>query len=685
MSTPTPGLNLDLYPAKEQFDQFVSSLPKDGTALPSTKQADLAFMAWRLYQEGLPHRDRPMCLYYFYHFLPFYREAEMGDKAEALYEASISSVVDPQIRKYMTMLDGEKLYEVCDQRGKLKLVESRLVEFSLDNSLLSQWESIRQTVEDFIGSEPITSPLFLESYMFGAQHYCHQTKRPYAKLYEIANQVLNTSTDLRAINIARSLVHDEDNLRAYQRTQCQPRDAKKILSLEALEQEVMSEFGHALTIRTKLGKALGMITKAGREQRAAEKDYQSQWVARIRGTGQSSMPYIAGYAEYLCSWVYMGTDDIKKAIKSLERALECGFNPGLVLTFLYNINDTLKNNNDAARWAQKLLDYTNVESAEEAEQSDFDQALVLTIRAAGQQPKFAKRFWDEIATTNSARRPSVIAGLQPKIQAARNENIQERTNVGIALLDRLIPVALTDKALNEGKSLADVPLELARSEFASLSLEEIELFRNAGKELLLKISSGAANLQTAIDYIKRLHDLRFTDIGRDFNPSMAAFPNLVAAIPTLKELILQCTRAGHLDAGTKLAEFAIGKRSKGKVVGFYEAIRPLQKALHQDRPLTEEIDLIAKSRKILQPKEMAEATTDLKEAYVAALGVETSLTKKDRLLKAAASEGLSDERLSAMRVEVDSLLQRRRKIIMWSAIIGAGVLLLIVVIASMTR
>lgn len=128
MSTPVPKLGLDLYPAKEQFDQFVSSLPKDETALSSIKQADLAFMAWRLYQEGLPHRDRPMCLYYFYHFLPFYREAEMGDKVEALYEASISSVVDPQIRKYVAMLDGEKLYEVCDQRGKLKLVESRLVE-----------------------------------------------------------------------------------------------------------------------------------------------------------------------------------------------------------------------------------------------------------------------------------------------------------------------------------------------------------------------------------------------------------------------------------------------------------------------------------------------------------------------------------------------------------------------------
>jgi hypothetical protein len=218
-----------------------------------------------------------------------------------------------------------------------------------------------------------------------------------------------------------------------------------------------------------------------------------------------------------------------------------------------------------------------------------------------------------------------------------------------------------------------------------LSLEEIDSFRNAGQESLLPISRGTASLDIAIEYIKRLHDLRFTDFGHNTDQSIAAFPNLVAAIPILKQLVANCARAGQLDAGIKLADFAISKRSQTKVTGFYEAIRPLQKALHQGRPLTEEIDLIVKSRKILQPKEVTEATTDLTEAYVAALGIETSLTKKDRFLKAADAEGLSDERLRVMRREVNSLLQRRRKIIMWSAIIAGGILLLIILITLLLR
>src|SRR5258707_10053459 len=197
MSTPMPKITVDLYPAKEEFDRFVSSLPMDERVLPSTEQANLAFNAWEMYRQGLPHRDRPTCLFYFYHFLPLYREAEMGDKAEPLYDAAISSVRDNEVRKYTALLDSEKLYEVCEQRGKLKLVESKLVEFPLNDSLLPEWQSISQAAEEFLNTEPVTPSLFLESYMYGAQHYCYKTKRPYARLYEIANQVLNVSTDLR--------------------------------------------------------------------------------------------------------------------------------------------------------------------------------------------------------------------------------------------------------------------------------------------------------------------------------------------------------------------------------------------------------------------------------------------------------------------------------------------------------
>lgn len=157
----------------------------------------------------------------------------------------------------------------------------------------------------------------------------------------------------------------------------------------------MAEFGREVRISRTVGKAIGLLTKAGREQRAAEKDYQSQWVGRIRGTGRSSIPYITGYAEYLCSWAYVGTDDIKKAIKSLEAALQSGFDPGIVLTLLYNYNETIKKTNEAAKWAQSLLD-TNVGTIQEAEESEFDRALLLTIRAAAQEPKFSAGKWHAI-------------------------------------------------------------------------------------------------------------------------------------------------------------------------------------------------------------------------------------------------------------------------------------------------
>src|SRR5258707_14055543 len=94
MSTPMPKITVDLYPAKEEFDRFVSSLPMDERVLPSTVQANLAFNAWEMYRQGLPHRDRPTCLFYFYHFLPLYREAKMADNSTLLSYSEFSSVRD---------------------------------------------------------------------------------------------------------------------------------------------------------------------------------------------------------------------------------------------------------------------------------------------------------------------------------------------------------------------------------------------------------------------------------------------------------------------------------------------------------------------------------------------------------------------------------------------------------------
>lgn len=186
MSTPMPKMNPNLYPAKEEFDRFLASIPKDKPSLSSSDQANLAFTAWGLYQQGLPHRDRPACLFYFYDFLPLHGGADLGEHADALYEASMSSVGNPDIGKYLPLLDRERLYEVCQRRGTLKLIALSLPQFVLDDALFPQWNSIRQAAEEFLKSELATPILFLESYMFGTQHYSYKTKRPDARLYEIA-------------------------------------------------------------------------------------------------------------------------------------------------------------------------------------------------------------------------------------------------------------------------------------------------------------------------------------------------------------------------------------------------------------------------------------------------------------------------------------------------------------------
>jgi tetratricopeptide (TPR) repeat protein len=673
------------YAAKEDFDRFVSALPKDESQLAPSARGELALAAWKLFQAGIPHRHRPMCLYYFYHFLPLDSEAATGESVSQLYDASVSSLLDREVRKYVSLLNGEELFEVCQQRGTLKLIALSLPEFVLDDAKFSEWDSIKRSSEEFLNGEAAPPISFLESYMYALQHYCYKTKRADANLYKSAVQVLDLSTDLRAIEVARSLVNDDGNLRAYQRSQCQPRDAKKILALESLEEQVMAEFGHAVRISNTVGKALGMLTKASRERRAAEKDYQSQWVGRIKGTGNSAVPYVSGYAEYLCAWVYMGTDDIKKALKSLERALESGFDPGIVLTFLHNINDTLKNRDAAARWAQRLLDYTNVGSLQEAEGSEFDRSLMLTIKAAGLQPQFSSRFWNTILTTNSEKQGTIIGGLEPKIRTARNENLQQRTEAGIALLDSLISTTETDEALANGKSLSDISIETPKTELINLSLEEIDLFTTAGQDQLLLFTNPTIELHAAIEYVRSLHHLRYSDIGRDVDQSIAVFPNLMASIPVFKDLVSQCANSGQLAAAQKLTSFAISKRPQTKVVGFYGAIQPLRKAVHRDRPPAEEIVLIAKTRRLLHDPELAEATRDLTEAYVAALTTEKSLTEKDRLLKGADSEGLADERLSAIRSEVTALLERRKKIIIWTALISGAVLLIVIIIAALVR
>lgn len=679
MSTST--LKTSYYPAKEEFDQFVASLPTNTENLSFSQKSDLSLKAWELLDKGLPYRDRPICLYYFYHFLPLPGGSEQDEISDELLDAISYSLAEKNISEYLSLLDKDKLYEVCQIRGELQTLALRVHEFVINDELFGEWESIKKASEEFLTNEPALSIAFLEAYMTAYNHYCYKTKRPEARLYEIAKQVLDLSTDLKyAIPHAYFIVNDEVNLRVYQKETLPPEDAKKILALEELQEYVEAEFGGDSRVRSTLGKAVNFLTKEGREQRKLEKEVQAEWCGRIRRTGRSRSPYVHGFAEFLCSFVYTGTDDVKKAIKSLEDAYNAGFDRGMVAGILSHIHDRLKNKAEAARFAQIALDSLSIESMEEAKKHKWDD-LILTIKAAGQEPKFATRLWKTIQEKNFQKHEEMINALEPKIQGARKENLEQRTKIGIELLDSLISLAQTDEALIQGKKFSEVMIDTRSAELLVLSLEEIDLFKNAGLNQLLSFYDSQISVQATIDYLDSLMNQKFGNIATNVNECMKSFPNLMAIISIVKKYVAQFIQNNHQDSALKLTEFAIEKRPSVKAPSFYDAIRPLQKSLHEKQQWLDEIALISKTRKILQEKEFSEATTDMTEAYVAALNAEQSLTRKDRLLKQAESEDLTDDRLKTMRTEINSLLDRRKKIITRVAI-GVGALIVIGIIIA---
>lgn len=456
--------------------------------------------------------------------------------------------------------------------------------------------------------------------------------------------------------------------------------------LEEFEESVMDEFGSGVRVHGALGKAVGFLTKEGRAQRAMQKEIQADWVGRIRRSwGRSSSPYVYGYAEYLCAFVYMGTDDIKKAIKSFEDALRSGFDNGLVLSFLFYIHDQLKHKTEAAQWAQKALDYCSVESEKEAEENDFEHQLVLAIKSVGQEPQFVQRIWQSILDQNSQKSTEIIKALEPNIEAARKENVVSRTKMGIEILDQLISVAQTDKILSEGKTPNGTMIDSRSAELLDLSLEEIELFKNSGTDKLVAFYSSQIPLQAALEYLEDLVKNKFGDIAANIEECIKTFPNMMATIQTVKKFVAQFIEQDQQDSALILAEYAIEKRASTKTPALYDAICPLQKSLHEKHQWIDEIALISKSRKILQEEEFSKATSDLTEAYLAALNEEQSLSQKDKLLKEAESESLSDDRLRSLRAEVNSLLARRKKILTWTAITIGAVILVAILIVNLLK
>lgn len=673
----------NFYPGKHEFDTFVASIPKDEGKLTYKDGFSLALKAVETFNKGIPHKDRPICLYYFYHFLELglvnTDDPEILSQFDSLTDFAVSSLSETNILEYLKLLDSKKLYEVCQIRGEIKKYNIGLVKY-VSGEINTDWDILSKEAESFLSSEPCIPQKFLETYFLVTNEYCYRTKTQIPKRYELADKVWDTSTESYILKRAWYTLNDTSIIRAYKKHALPPKELKKLLKLEQIEQEVLAEFGENWRGRTAIGKALQLLTKEGREQRKALSEIRDEWFSNIKHyCGISFLdndPYIKGYVAYLNAHVYAGTEDWKGAVKELKSALEDKFDPKDVLLMLVLLLDGLKKYDESADYAQKLLDISSI--VENEKEQDFIQPVILILKQVGRKPLWANRIWEEKAKVNIQKLSSIIASLEPQIESTKKSNIEQRTNETIKLLDRIIPLEKADDALNNNQPFSELNVTVPTNEILELSIEEIEPFIKAGIDKLKLLFNTTISLEDLLNYNEAVIEQIYENIVEKFNSVLTNFPNTLACIPIAKRQISAFLSSNRQEIAVLLADHLISKRSK-KVERLYDAIKIIQQTYHKNQQWEQEIELLTKLRKLLNEREYKQATSDLIDAFVQLLSKEKSLNKKKRMLKLAELEHLDDDRLIKIRMEVNSLLNKRKKLLIKLGIIGGGLVLIFII------
>jgi hypothetical protein len=666
------------YPGKQEFDMFLASLPTDEQTLSEKDILSLSLQAAELFNKGIPHKDRSTCLYYFYHFLGLNlassSNSELINQVPTLPGFAVSSLSEPSILEYLKLLDGNKLYEVCQIRGEIKMYSIELVQFIAGKSTKS-WDEIAKEAESFLTSEPVQSQSFLEFYFDGI----YLSKNSNARRYELADNIWETSTNTDSLKHAWLTLNDDDDIRAFKKDSLPPKESKKIFELEQIEQEVMAEFGDNWHGRNTLGKALQFLSKQGREEKKALDELQTQWIVRIKRplNFSDNDPYVNGYAAFLIAFVKGGTDDLKGAVKELKRALDYKFDTASVLSLLVPLLDSLKKNEEAANYAQQLVDVMSLQENEQKQ--DLLQSVFLVFKTTGLKPIWANRIWEGRVQENQNKVSSIIKALEPTIESAKKINFEQRMQAGIKLLDDLFPVTKADEALNNNSSFSSINIPNSVDNILELSIEELEVFNKTGIDKLAFLFNPTIKLDNLLNYNEMVINNFYGNLSVNIEPVLKAFPNTLSCIPLSKKYITELMIAEKQDYAKRLADHLCMIRTT-RVEGLYDAIKPIQQEYHSKQQFRQEIEFITHSKKLLNEREEKQATIDLTEAYVDLLCVEKSLNEKDRLLKSAAIEQLQDERLNKLRVEVDALLYKRKKMLIRVGIIlGTAIVLFIVI------
>jgi hypothetical protein len=674
-----------IYSGKKDFDNFIASLPKHEKNLTQNDQFSLALQVAEFFKRGIPHKDRSICLYYFYHFLGLEpvkpSNPELLKQFSSLPHFAASSLIDPRILEYIKLLDSANLYEVCQLRGEIKMFNIGLLQY-IAGETTADWIKISKEAETFLASEPCQPQTFLEFYFIGMNHYCYKNKKQEPKRYELAQKVWATSTDLETLKSAWEYLNDPEVLRNYKKSTLPPKEIKKVMNLEQIEGEVIAEFGEEnWRGRTTVGKALQLLTKEGRENKRALSEIRDEWYGKIKhGCGWGIFEndaYVKGYVAYLNAHVSAGTEDWKGAVKELKSSLENDFDPPKVLLMLLSLLDAMKKYDEAVDYAQRFIDISSFESNDHKDERF--QPIFLIFRQIGRKPLWVNRIWEERAKQNAKNSKAIIAALDPQINAARQADIEQRIKLGIQVLDKLVSLEKADDALNNNIEFSKVSPESRIDDFLELSLEELEPFAKAGTDKLMHLYSKSISLENLLNYNEEVIGQLYGKLEEKFDSALRSFPNTLACIPVAKKKISALIYLDKQDLARLLADHLIKKRSN-RVDGLYDAITPVIQQYNNQKEWRQEIELITKARKLLLEREQMLATSKLIETYVNILTAEESLNEKNRLLKLAESEKLNDDRLTRMREEIDALLYRRKQMLIKAGTIAVAALVLFFII-----
>ncbi len=666
-----------LYPAKKSFDQFVSSLPSDvPKAIP--EQLKLAKRFLSFYNDGLPHKDRPQCLYYFYKYFSSWEDLNEKTETSSFNDVldALPTIEDEKILSCIQLLDEEKLFEVCQIRGNLKTLD--FVEYINDENQEEQWPEIKRNAEKYLASEPVLPISFLETYFWAYNSHHVRTNEFDASLYDLAGKVLKNSLKPKEIAFAYGYINNGNLLDYYMKSTLPTEEVTKINRLEYIEKQLSEEFGDYFAVRSNMGKAFNLLTKSGREERAAEKSYQNELAIKIRSAARSSYPYVEGYKNYLLGLVYINTGDTSKAIKSLKNAYDTNYNKIKILDLLIPILTTLKRYDEAAQFAQDGLDIWGIDDLN-GQHSDEVNQLIKVIQEAGQVPKTTTRIYETIAKENTEKTRSLKQGLKSKIERARAENIKTRINDGIQLFDNLISAEVTDQAINSDQAFKKVTIDMPVSGFKDLSLEELEFFTDKDSSKLLQFYTNKATIDDIMRYIAELSNKQLGTFENAVSAYIEKYPNYSATLSIVSKNIAHLVEKDNLDGAMKLANAAIQMRSD-KVKTLYQAIHPLIEKLSKQESCRDEIDLIKRAKKFLFENELDQARSDLTEAFIKEINSEKSLRKKKDLIEEAFAENLDDNRLKEFNKKVNDQLDHRKKMIKKIALIAGGIVVIAIVL-----